>query len=75
VKDAQEGSADAAQVFRDIAVVRDKIPQDVLTNAVAIGVFKGVFNCPQPAADLCGSRATAYQAATGDSSDPGREGY
>jgi lipid-binding SYLF domain-containing protein len=39
-----EGSADAAEVFRDFAVVRNKIPQDALLNAAAVGVFKGVFN-------------------------------
>jgi len=39
-----EGSADAAKIFRDIADERNKIPQDVLRDAAAIGVFKGVFN-------------------------------
>jgi hypothetical protein len=39
-----EGSEDVAKVFRDIAVVRNKIPPDVLLNAAAVGVFKGVFN-------------------------------
>ncbi len=39
-----KGSADAAKIFRDIADARDKIPQDVLRNAAAVGVFKGVFN-------------------------------
>jgi lipid-binding SYLF domain-containing protein len=41
---ALERSADAAGVFRDFAVVRNKIPQDALLNAAAVGVFKGVFN-------------------------------
>lgn len=41
---ALEGPADAAKIFRDIADARNKIPQDVLRNAAAIGVFKGVFN-------------------------------
>jgi lipid-binding SYLF domain-containing protein len=41
---ALEGSGDVAKIFRDIAVVRDKIPPDVLLNAAAVGVFKGVFN-------------------------------
>jgi lipid-binding SYLF domain-containing protein len=41
---ALEGSADAAKIFRDIADARNKIPQDVLRDAAAIGVFKGVFN-------------------------------
>lgn len=39
-----EGSADAAKIFRDIADERNKIPEDVLRDAAAIGVFKGVFN-------------------------------
>jgi lipid-binding SYLF domain-containing protein len=39
-----KGSADAANIFRDIADTRNKIPQDVLRNAAAVGVFKGVFN-------------------------------
>ena len=39
-----KGSADAAKIFRDIADTRNKIPQDVLRNAAAVGVFKGVFN-------------------------------
>src|SRR5262245_22518506 len=42
--DALKGSADAAKIFRDIADARNKIPQDVLLNAAAVGVFKGVFN-------------------------------
>ena len=41
---ALKGSADAANIFRDIADARNKIPQDVLRNAAAVGVFKGVFN-------------------------------
>jgi lipid-binding SYLF domain-containing protein len=41
---ALKGSADAAKVFREIADARNKIPQDVLRNAAAVGVFKGVFN-------------------------------
>jgi lipid-binding SYLF domain-containing protein len=41
---ALKGSADAAKIFRDIADTRNKIPQDVLRNAAAVGVFKGVFN-------------------------------
>lgn len=41
---ALEGSADAAKIFRDIADARNKIPRDVLRDAAAIGVFKGVFN-------------------------------
>jgi lipid-binding SYLF domain-containing protein len=41
---ALEGSADAAKIFRDIADARNKIPQDVLRDAAAVGVFKGVFN-------------------------------
>jgi len=41
---AFEGSADLAEVFRNIAVAGNEIPQDVLLNAAAIGVFKGVFN-------------------------------
>ena len=36
--------ADAAKVFRDVADARNKIPHDVLRNAAAVGVFKGVFN-------------------------------
>jgi lipid-binding SYLF domain-containing protein len=44
VENALEGSADAAKIFRDIADARNKIPQDVLRNAAAVGVFKGVFN-------------------------------
>jgi len=44
LKHAQHGSSDASEVFKEFAVVRDKIPQDVLCKAVAIGVFKGVFN-------------------------------
>jgi len=42
--DALDGPQDVAKVFRDIAVVRNQIPQDVLLNAAAVGVFKGVFN-------------------------------
>jgi lipid-binding SYLF domain-containing protein len=41
---ALKGSADAAEIFRDIADAQNKIPQDVLRNAAAVGVFKGVFN-------------------------------
>src|SRR5262249_18230078 len=41
---ALKGSADAAKTFPDIAGARNKIPQDVLRNAAAVGVFKGVFN-------------------------------
>jgi SH3 domain-containing YSC84-like protein 1 len=41
---ALEGSADAAEVFRNIAVARNEIPRDVLQNAAAVGVFKGIFN-------------------------------
>jgi lipid-binding SYLF domain-containing protein len=41
---AFEGSAYVAEVFHNIAVARNEIPQDVLLNAAAIGVFKGVFN-------------------------------
>jgi SH3 domain-containing YSC84-like protein 1 len=41
---ALEGSAVAAKIFRDIAAVQNKIPQDVLLKAAAVGVFKGVFN-------------------------------
>src|SRR5215813_13353275 len=41
---ALKGSADATKIFRDIADARNKIPQDVLRNAAAVGVFKGVFN-------------------------------
>jgi len=41
---ALNGSADAAKIFRDIADARNKIPQGVLVNAAAVGVFKGVFN-------------------------------
>jgi lipid-binding SYLF domain-containing protein len=41
---ALKGSADAAKIFRDIADSRNMIPQDVLRNAAAVGVFKGVFN-------------------------------
>src|SRR5262245_63377064 len=37
-------AADAAKIFRDIADAQNKIPQDVLRNAAAVGVFKGVFN-------------------------------
>jgi lipid-binding SYLF domain-containing protein len=42
--DAQERSADAAEIFRDITDARNRIPRDVLLNAAAVGVFKGVFN-------------------------------
>ena len=41
---ALEGPADAAEVFRNIAVARKEIPRDVLQNAAAVGVFKGIFN-------------------------------
>src|SRR5262245_54518958 len=44
VDNALEGPAGSAKIFRDIAVVQNKIPQDVLLNAAAVGVFKGVFN-------------------------------
>lgn len=44
VDDALDGPKDVAKVFHDIAVVRNQIPQDVLLNAAAVGVFKGVFN-------------------------------
>jgi lipid-binding SYLF domain-containing protein len=44
VFDELERSADSAELFRDIAVAENKIPRDVLLNAAAIGVFKGVFN-------------------------------
>jgi lipid-binding SYLF domain-containing protein len=44
VKHAVKGSAHAADVFKDFADVRDKIPKDILCKAAAIGVFKGVFN-------------------------------
>jgi len=44
VESAQKGSAHGADVFREIAIARDKIPQDVLCKAVAIGAFKGVFH-------------------------------
>ena len=37
-------AADAAMIFRDIADAQNKIPQGVLRNAAAVGVFKGVFN-------------------------------
>jgi lipid-binding SYLF domain-containing protein len=41
---ALKGSGDAAKIFRDIADAQNKIPQGVLRNAAAVGVFKGVFN-------------------------------
>jgi lipid-binding SYLF domain-containing protein len=41
---ALKGSADATKIFLDIADAQDKIPQGVLRNAAAVGVFKGVFN-------------------------------
>ena len=41
---ALKGSTDTAKIFRDIADARNEIPQDVLRNAAAVGVFKGVFN-------------------------------
>jgi lipid-binding SYLF domain-containing protein len=41
---ALEGSTNAAKIFRDIADVQNKIPQDMLRKAAAVGVFKGVFN-------------------------------
>jgi lipid-binding SYLF domain-containing protein len=44
VDNALEGPAGSAKIFRDIAVVQNKIPQDVLLNAAAVGVFRGVFN-------------------------------
>ncbi len=44
VKDAGKASAEAAEVFRKIAVLRDRVPQDILCKAVAIGAFDGVFN-------------------------------
>lgn len=39
-----EGSVDAADVFSNIVIARNEIPREVLQNAAAIGVFKGVFN-------------------------------
>jgi SH3 domain-containing YSC84-like protein 1 len=39
-----EGSMDAAEIFRDIAAVQNKIPQEMLRKAAAVGVFKGVFS-------------------------------
>jgi len=44
VKDAGKASAEAAEVFRKISVLRDKVPQDILCKAQAIGAFSGVFN-------------------------------
>jgi lipid-binding SYLF domain-containing protein len=44
VKDGGKASAEAAAVFRKIAVLKDKVPQDILCKAVAIGAFDGVFN-------------------------------
>jgi len=44
IDNALKGSVDAAKIFREIADKRNKIPQDVLLNAAAVGVFKGVFN-------------------------------
>jgi lipid-binding SYLF domain-containing protein len=41
---ALKGSADATKIFLDIADAQNKIPQGVLRNAAAVGVFKGVFN-------------------------------
>jgi lipid-binding SYLF domain-containing protein len=41
---ALEASADASEVFRNIAIARNEIPQNVLRSAVAVGVFKGIFN-------------------------------
>jgi len=41
---ALEGPADVAEVFRNIAVARKEITRDVLQNAAAVGVFKGIFN-------------------------------
>jgi lipid-binding SYLF domain-containing protein len=41
---ALEASADTPEVFRNIAIARNEIPQDVLRDAAAIGVFKGIFN-------------------------------
>jgi lipid-binding SYLF domain-containing protein len=41
---ALEASADASEVFRNIAIAQNEIPQNVLLNAAAIGVFKGIFN-------------------------------
>lgn len=44
VKKGRKESAESAEVFRKIAVLRDKVPQDILCKAQAIGVFSGVFN-------------------------------
>src|SRR5262245_45532560 len=44
MENALKGSAGVAEIFRDIADAQNKIPQDVLRNAAAVGVFKGVFN-------------------------------
>jgi lipid-binding SYLF domain-containing protein len=44
MENALKGSADAAKIFRDIADAQNKIPQGLLRNAAAVGVFKGVFN-------------------------------
>jgi SH3 domain-containing YSC84-like protein 1 len=41
---ALEASADASDVFRNIAIAQNEVPQDVLLNAAAVGVFKGIFN-------------------------------
>jgi lipid-binding SYLF domain-containing protein len=41
---ALESPEDTVEIFRNIAVARNEIPQDVLRNAAAIGVFKGIFN-------------------------------
>ena len=41
---ALEASADASEVLRNIAIARNEIPQNVLLNAAAVGVFKGIFN-------------------------------
>ncbi|MBO0859021.1 MAG: lipid-binding SYLF domain-containing protein [Chloracidobacterium sp.] len=39
-----DGPAEVAEVFRNIAVARHEIPRDVMRNAEAVGVFKGIFN-------------------------------
>jgi lipid-binding SYLF domain-containing protein len=43
-ENALEASANAAEVFHNIAVAQNEIPQDVLQSAAAVGVFKGIFN-------------------------------
>jgi lipid-binding SYLF domain-containing protein len=44
LENALEATEETAEVFRNIAVARNEIPQDVLRNAAAIGVFEGIFN-------------------------------